>query len=114
MNRRDEAPRRIDRPEPALFRMRLVRGGPWVAAEIRVDDAGEFSAVIDGEPAGPAHRDPAMAARVMDVWISGVRIDAGEHAYLLAMSRWARQSAPDRPEANPDQPINLMRMPPLW
>ncbi len=114
MNRRHEAPRRVDQPEPGLFKLRLVKGGPWVAAEITLDDAGRYGALINGEPCGPAHVDPVLAPRVMDVWHSGVRIDAGEHAYLLSLSAWARANAPDRPEASPAQPINLMRMAALW
>lgn len=27
-------PRRIDQPQPGLYRARLVKGGPWVAARM--------------------------------------------------------------------------------
>ena len=35
MNRRAEPSRRIDEPEPGLFKTRMVRGGPFVAAIAR-------------------------------------------------------------------------------
>lgn len=39
-------------------------------------------------------------------------IDAAEYAYLTSLEAWGREHAPNSPQANPNQPINLMTAPP--
>lgn len=111
---RTQDPRRVDLPEPGTFRLRLVRGGPWVAAEIERDALGVWTAVIDGERQVPGHPDPALAEGVFRVWHYGHAIDASEHAFLVARARWARIHAPDSPEANPKRPIRVGSLPPAF
>ncbi len=41
--------RAIDAPEPGFFRMKLVRGGPWVPARI-FTRLGHLAAEINGQP----------------------------------------------------------------
>jgi hypothetical protein len=110
---RAQAPRRVDLPQPGLFKIRLVRGGPWVAAEIAQDEAGRWSATIDGA-AADSHPDPAQAEGVFRIWHYGSVIDASEHAFLTERARWARTHAPDSPEANPKRPISVGAMPPAF
>lgn len=91
---RDEAPRRIDQPEPGYFRMRLVGKGPYVAARIsRV--FGFWSAEINGQSSGPIDFDPTRGS-VFDVWTSGERIDENHYNMLLA-----------NPPAEPHRPIPI-------
>lgn len=110
---RSEAPRRVDQPEPGLFKMRLVARGPFVAAEIHRQDDGRWCATINGAVA-EAHLDPAQAEGVFRVWHYGHRIDASEHAFLVERAAWARIHDPDSPEANPERPINIGALPPAF
>lgn len=107
-------PRSVDTPEPGFFRMRLVRGGPWVAAELRRDADGAWTALIDGVPSQPSSPDPAVAADVFRIWHGAEAVTASEHAYLIERAAWARQHSPDSPEATPRQPIRLGRLPPVF
>jgi len=110
---RRQAPRRVDQPEPGLFKLRLVRGGPFVAAEIHRDDAGRWIATINGK-AADGHPDPALAEGVFRIWHYGIRISASEHAFLVERAAWARVHSPDNPEANPERPIRLGALPPAF
>lgn len=109
-HRRDQQSRRVDQPEPGHFRIRLVKGGPWVAAEIRHVD-GAWVALIDGVPKTP-HPDPAQAEDVFRVWHYGERILPHEHQYLIEFAAYVRVHIPDAPEANPTRPIAIGREPP--
>lgn len=111
---RSQAPRRVDLPEPGLFRLRLVRGGPWVAAEIAQDEVGRWTATIDGAVLEPSHTDAALAEGVFRVWHYGHAIGASEHAFLVERALWSRIHAPDSPEANPKQPIRIGALPPAF
>lgn len=113
-HRRDQAPRRVDEPSPGLFQIRLVRGGPWVAAEIERDALGVWRAAIDGVPQEPGHPDPAQAEGVFRIWHYGHPIGASEHAYLIERAKWARNHAPDSPEANPKRPVRVGSLPPAF
>ena len=102
--------RRIERPEPGFFRLKLTRGGPWVAAIIfqpcpiefepetfqAVDRVYHLQAEIDGRPVDLSR-----------IWGYGRRVSMAEYLYLKATSAWARQYAPKAPEANPRQAIDF-------
>lgn len=114
MNRHAEPPRAVDRPEPGHFRLRLVRGGPFVPARIAHDASGWW-AEIDGRRYAP-HPDPAQAEGVFRVWHGGRHIDEAEYRHLNAVRGWATATMPDHPAANPREPIDdakLRRLPPL-
>lgn len=96
-----QPPRRIDVPEPGAFKLRMVRGGPWIAARIS-HAMGFWSASIGGEPCGCRHPDPAYADGVSRIWESAVRIDQAEYDALLRS-----------PPITPELPINLGAMPPI-
>lgn len=82
MNRHQPS-RRVDEPEPCFVRMRIAKGGPFVAARIfRV--LGMLQAEVNGGPGG-----------VDRVWTSGERIDE---------VTWRRLAA--NPPADPDKAVN--------
>ena len=113
--------RQIGTPEPGWFRMRLVKGGPMVGAQIRREptrdpETGElldrswfWSAFINGEMVGDPGPQPSDA--VYRIWTSGERIHPAEHDYLIANARWTEQHAPDEPAAQPGKPIDLLSTP---
>lgn len=112
-DRRSWLSRRVDLPEQGFFRIRLVRGGPWVGAEIRCE-SGIWTGLIDGQPGETSDADPAAAQHVFRIWHSGEIIPEHEHAFLLSRAAWARLHAPDDPAANPNQPIRLDSLPPAF
>lgn len=112
--RHDQPARAISAPAAGLFKMRLVRGGPFIAAELRVDQHGRLIAVIDGQEQPRTHPDPAADDAIMRVWTSGITIPADEHSYLLALGEWARKHAPGHPAASPRRQIALVSMPPVF
>ena len=81
---RQEPSRLVWPPSPGTFKLRLVRGGPWVPAEI-VHLDGMWQAVIAGEPRRP-HADPVLADGVERVWSWAVAIPRFEHDYLCAVA----------------------------
>lgn len=79
--------RRIDQPEPGFFKLRLVRGGPFVAARIwRTGDA--LHAHVN-----------AMPCPVDRVWLFGKEISHDEYKRLMAHTLVA------------SEPCDLTRMP---
>ena len=110
--RRTEPSRRIDKPEPGLFKMWLVPKGPHVAAQIIQGDDRSWRATIDGVAQEPSHLDPFHAAGVSRIWENGERIDADEYNHLRALSEWAKQHDPTHPLADPMQPVTIGRMKP--
>jgi hypothetical protein len=106
MNRRHEAPRRIDQPEPGYFAIRLVRKGPRIAAAIELR-RGLWCAVINGAPQG-WHEDWARAPKVERVW-TGERITKTEYDALLALA-----GIQGHPASTPTKPIDLGSLPPLY
>jgi hypothetical protein len=88
-------------PVPGLFRVRMVRGGPFVGAEIK-NAMGFWSAAVNGEPCGAHDPDPMQATGVDHIWEFGTRVSDPEFAELLA-------NAP----ASPDRKIDLGAEPPI-
>ena len=107
----------INRPEPGFFKMRLVKGGPWVPALVYrpcplemhpetfqwIDRVYHLEAEIDG-----------MAANVDRIWTSGQRITAAEYLYMKADRVWVRQYAPHLPEARPEETMDINKLPPIF
>lgn len=125
-----QQPRDITRPEPGYFRMRLVKGGPWVAARIwrpchcsingaendladsgfdvhewlpTCDRFGPLAAECNGKEVEPGW-----------VWERGQHISEHEYKFLVQDAAWAKAHAPDDPMANPTKPIDLNALPPLF
>jgi hypothetical protein len=108
-------------PEPGLFRVRLVRGGPYVAAEIRHEPPKDpvtkeflersfyWYAVINGE--AEAARGIQPTHKVEQIWLFGEKIDREMYEWLRADRAWARSWAPGSAEANPRKAIDLGKEP---
>ena len=104
---------RVDDPRPGFYKMRLVRGGPWVAVMIWVDDPTDE---LTGEP---LDRPPMLRALVdeverdpYEVWTScaGRPIPHEEYVYLLEMRHYATEHRPDLPDAAPRDPVDWQRV----
>lgn len=116
---RDANPsRQVDRLEPTLCLIRLVKGGPmvpaaiylpcpWVEPGILVTDAHpddwcqpmdrprHFRAMVNGLPADP-----------WKVWTARHETtDTPEYEFRVATAEWARRYDPTSPEADPYKPI---------
>lgn len=117
--------RDISNPEPGLFRIRLVKGGPWVAARIThgpardpvtgesLDRSPMWVGEIAGKPTGPAAPCP-HAAGIFQIWERGEPITIAEYRHLCAVKDHADRYAPDMPEANPRRPIDLNLVRPVF
>ena len=102
---KDTPARRIDRPEPGLFRMRLRRGGPWTACRITCD-GGIWQAWVNDIPQGPENEDPWRVAMLERIWTGAEHVTATEYHHLRRLHQWAVKHAPWHPAASPSQPYN--------
>lgn len=104
--------------------MRLIKGGPFVGAEIRHcpprdpetgDVMSERSPMwetwINGALVRAPSPDPNCAG-VYRVWLSGEQIDEAEYRYLIADREWCAKHAPHRPEASPTRKADLSALSP--
>lgn len=105
-------PRRVDTPSAGFFAIRLVKGGALVPAAI-VQDAEGWHVVINGER-HPPDADPWHAFGMSKVWHYGREIDEAEYRFMLARAAHAREHDPTHPTANPEQPISLADMKPIF
>lgn len=106
------------------YRFRRVPRGPWIGAEVSVQD-GMIYIVEDGCPV--AHGVPVAAigelmgdavaegaafthpiARIL-LWSE--RITEADYRLMLARSAWASFNSPMSPEANPNKPIDPNTIP---
>lgn len=120
-------PRILARPTPGKYRHRMVRRGPWVAAEISLAD-GIYSLWVCGRGitwrgsseqliteieqallAGRAFQHPMVR-----VSIFGQRISDELFHYLVDRREWALANAPTDPYAVAEAPINLDDIPPVF
>ena len=104
-------------PQPGLFRLRLVKNGPLLAARIvheptRDPETGE---ILDRSPMWRGDIDwesdpdpsPAPTERVMRIWLWGERISQAEFDFLIADAAWARMHDGADPRANPRVSVSL-------
>lgn len=115
--------------QPALgfYRIRLVKNGPWVAAEIALaDDIYTVTNAVFGHVWSGTHETliaetdaallegRAFTHPLLRVLLFGQPITPDEYAYLTARRAWATEHARDQPEAAALAPIDLDTMPPLF
>lgn len=125
MNARHAFPARdVTRPEPGFFLIRLVKGGPKVAARIThkpardpltgetLDRSPWWAAEINGEPAGEPSIQPTD--EVLRIWHYGEPVTEDEYRYQLADAQWCAAHAPHEPKANPRRSVDLAAMAPLF
>ncbi len=117
------------RPRPGFYVMRLVRGGPLVAALLY-----QFCPMVMPQPTALHGPDPEEWCRLLDrsprygALINGKRvsvervwtarslrpISVAEYAFRTGPLRhWARAN-PEMPEARPNEPVDLARLPSLF
>ena len=117
--------RNIGDPRPGFFKLRKVRGGPYVGACIThgpptdpltgetLDRSWLWEAIIDGALVRVPSPD-ATAAGVYRIWHHGHEIPESEYRFLIDDREWCRQHAPASPEAAPDQAIDHGTLRPLF
>lgn len=100
-----------DVPTAGWYRFRLVSGGHPVAVKIwhgpphdpdtgeELDRGWRWQAQANGEPIDLDRVWPGCAREP---------IPAAEAEYLLGVAVWARENAPDSPQANPRKKIDLL------
>jgi hypothetical protein len=98
-------------PSPGTFRLRLVKGGWAVPAQI-VETAAGWCAIID-EFAFAPHPDPTQAEGVERIWTGGTKIDQAEYDWLIALKAAAKAAAPRHPAVNPHKRIDHMLLTPI-
>lgn len=108
---------RIDIPQPGFYKLRLVKGGPFVPARIWTererhgprDDLGKYGAreVIRCQVGDEL-------VDVMQAWPGLRPITKAEFDYLVATRVWAQEFAPHMPEANERKKIDLNLIPPIY
>ncbi len=116
MAERWAATQRTD-PHPGYWLVRLAKGGPAVAACIRVVQTTAEPDNPENDMAGA--RSPHLAAFVLDepaaldrVWNwRGAPITEGEYKFQCAIAAWARKYSPDEPIANPRKRVELKNIP---
>ena len=103
-------------PRPGYWLVRAAKGGPTVAACIRV-------VTTTAEPDNPdnvmAERSPHLAAFILDepvaldkVWHWRIKeIDEAEYRYQCDAAVWAKRFSPDEPIANPRKKVDLRNVP---
>lgn len=102
--------RRIDRPEPGFWMIRLVKGGPLVPAAIM-----RVQTTQDPETGEPMERSSFLAAFINGepvdidaVWLTrGTEITEAEYRFRVADAEWARRHAQFDPIANPRRRVDL-------
>lgn len=120
-----EEARYVGRPEPGFYRVRLVRGGPWVAAQIilaptpdpwvpdnPMDRPCYWSVVVNGEPSKLTEMVPDKDVWKVYEW--GERIDRETYDLMLAQAEWDRKYDPASPLANPDKRVDLRSAPVIF
>lgn len=109
---------------PGLYRVRLVKGGPWVAARVthgptpgpdgeEMDRSWVWTVEVDGEPFGI----PGPCAYTAGAWRvspGGQPIEQEEYDYMVAMARYARLYDKTLPEAAPRLAVDMRKMPPSF
>ena len=97
--------RTSDTPQPGFYLLKLVRGGPWVAAQIVHDEVG-WRCMIDGVWEGPVS-DPWIMRSLEAVHWGGRETTEAEVKYRLALKQHAQTYEPSAPAANPKRAVNL-------
>lgn len=99
-----------DHPETGFYRVRLIKGGPWVCVSIA-----HTASQPDRSPMWVAKRGTEYVD-IWDVWpgCSGQPITEAEYNYLLKDHLWSVDSAPESPQANPRAKIDLHREPTVF
>lgn len=80
-------PRNPSVPQTGIFKIRLVRGGPWAAASIVKDRTGLWYATIDGMLASHGFSNPTECREIMRIWQFGRDVTEAEYRTLTRQDR---------------------------
>jgi hypothetical protein len=119
-------PIQVSEPREGYFKVRKINGGMWVAARFwfgqpiidgeQQDRSPRWCVEVDGKTCRPdrqaGHRVPLDALDVWP-WAAGHPISRHEYGFLRKRAAWARKHAPEHPAANPREPIDLRKLPPV-
>ena len=108
-----QPPRVSDQPRPGWYLLRLVRGGPFVGAQIVQHEDGQWSCMIDGEWQGPS-ADPWLLPFTERIHFGGRDSTQAEIEYRIGVKRWAEIHRPDHPAANPRKRIDINDLPTVF
>lgn len=103
-----------DQPVAGFYRMRMRSGGAFVG--VRVWNGAPLDPVT-GEELDRSHRWQATVNRnpvnLDRVWpkCAADPVDEAEYQYLCTVHQWAKENAPDSPQANPMRRINPLTAP---
>lgn len=96
-------------PKVGFYRIRLVRGGPFVPA--RIGKTGRlWWAEIDGVRQAEPHENPALALATK-IQLFGEPISPQVYNFMVASAAHARDHDPKAPAANPKTKIDLGKLP---
>lgn len=110
---------RIDQPVPGFYQTRLVRKGVWVPVRIWFDyppDPDNPGQLLDRSPRWQALLCGSPVDDILDLWTHccGQPIEESEYRYLMDRGKWTTRYVPGHPAANPERPIDLNAIPPLF
>lgn len=109
-------PRQPDKPEPGFYRLKLVKGGPWMPARIT------FGVTPDPNfPGNPMDRSPVWSAEIAGkpvhwdrIWPCAEEIKEAKFRYLMALVDNANRYRPDLPEASPREAVDVGKLEPIF
>lgn len=112
----------ISKPEPGTYKIRLVKGGPWVPVKvwrpcqctISGPDEHAWQETCDRFAPLQALQDGHRKADLEKIWPYLREITESEYEFLAADGQWCRDHAPQEPAANPTKAIDLNKMDPLF
>lgn len=118
------ATRRIDCVTPGYYRYRKCKGGPWLPAEVSIENGmiyvveaderlqvGITEASFEELVIGAVMEGSAFDSPMIRVAWFGQPIDKAEYDHLLDTIAWARKHMPDHPILRGNEPVKLAEVP---
>lgn len=102
-----------DIPQVGWYKRRLIRGGPWVPARIWRERAIDFQTDKPGDlddllcQVGDKLKNPSDQWP----WLHNAPISEADYDFMRRARTWAKNYAPNEPEANEDKPIDWNQVP---
>ena len=112
----------VDKPECGTYRIKRAKGGIWTPVLIHRPCLCTLGREEEHDWIPDCDRYPPLRALVdgwedvdpMTVWNWCRPIPRQEYEFLVADHAWARSHAPDTPQANPRQRVQLGKLPPIF
>lgn len=109
----------VSKPRPGYYRVKLVKGGPWVPVCIlHYHGAGVRARYKRSRPgilfAVVGEQCITDENKVLELWpfVAGNPIEPETYYHMQRLAKWARENDPNAPEANPRKPIDVHTLPP--